>query len=323
MARPLRIEYEGALYHVTARGNERKKIYFSKTDYEKFLYYVAQAKKKFGIKIYSYVLMSNHYHLVIETPEANLCKTMQYINGSYTTYLNIKRRRSGHLFQGRYKAIIVDRDNYLLELSRYVHMNPVRAKIVEKPEEYVYSSYRTYITRKRDSIVSVQQVLEMISGEKGYAKQKYKKFVEAAIGRDPDDTHKEVYGGIILGNTSFIKETLGRIKEEILQKEEISHSRILRTGFDIEEIVNFISDFNNVKREEIIKNRNKELRKLAIYLIKINTGATNKQIGRFFQGVQPSAISKTYERIKRELDKNRKLRKKVKQHQSKLSHVEN
>ena len=85
----------------------------------------------------------------------------------------------------------------------------------------------------------------MISGEKGYAKQKYKKFVEAAIGRDPDDTHKEVYGGIILGNTSFIKETLERIKEEILQKEEISHSRILRTGYDIEEIVNFISDFNN------------------------------------------------------------------------------
>ncbi len=123
MARSLRIEYEDAVYHVTSRGNERKKIFFTKHDYKKFLDYMKKAKKKYGVMVHCYVLMSNHYHVVIETPKANLSKVMQYINGSYTTYINTKKKRSGHLFQGRYKAIVVDRDNYLLELSRYVHLD--------------------------------------------------------------------------------------------------------------------------------------------------------------------------------------------------------
>ncbi|MBI5409796.1 MAG: transposase [Nitrospirae bacterium] len=309
MARPLRIEYEGALYHITARGNERKNIFFSKTDYEKFLHYVAEAKKKFGIKLYAYVLMSNHYHLIVETPEANLSKTMQYINGSYTTYVNIKRRRSGHLFQGRYKAIIIDRDNYLLELSRYVHLNPVRAKIVPKPEEYLYSSYKTYISKNGNRIVNESQILEMISDEKGRSKQEYKRFVEAAIGRELDDPHKNVYGGIILGGTVFIKETLRAIKEKLLQKEEIAHSRKLKTGYGMEEIVDYITRLKNIRKEEIIKNKHKELRKLTIYFIKKNTGATNRQIGEYFEGIQASAVSKIVERISKELINNRKLRK--------------
>lgn len=100
MARPLRIEFEEAVYHVTARGNERKNIFFSNTDNRKFLEYLTEAKKKFKIIIHSYVLMSNHYHLILETPDANLSKAMHYINGSYTTYINEKRKRSGHLFQG-------------------------------------------------------------------------------------------------------------------------------------------------------------------------------------------------------------------------------
>ncbi len=121
--RPLRIEYEGALYHVTARGNEKRKIYFTKTDYEKFLQYIAEAEKRYGLLLHCYVLMTNHYHLVIETPMANLSKAMHCINGSYTTYINSKRKRSGHLFQGRYKAILVAKDNNLMELSRYIHLS--------------------------------------------------------------------------------------------------------------------------------------------------------------------------------------------------------
>jgi REP element-mobilizing transposase RayT len=323
MARPLRIEYEGALYHITARGNERKKIFFSETDHEKFLHYVAEAKKKYGIKLHCYVLMSNHYHLVVETPKANLSKTMQYINGSYTTYVNIKRRRSGHLFQGRYKAIIVDRDNYLLELSRYVHLNPVRAKIVQKPEEYLYSSYRAYISKKENCMVNESQILEMISGEKDQAKQGYKRFVDAAIGREPDDPHKDVYGGIILGGTAFIKETLKTIKEELLQKEEIAQSRKLKTGYGIEEIVDQIAKLNNISKEAIVRNNHKELRKQAIYFIKKNTGATNRQIGEYFKGIKASAVSKIVERINNEMINNRKLRKEFDKVDRKMSYVEN
>ncbi|GFO57618.1 hypothetical protein GMSM_46250 [Geomonas sp. Red276] len=124
MARALRIEYEGAFYHVTTRGNERKKIFFTARDYDKFKEYVFQAQQKFHFILHGYVLMTNHYHLLIETPEKNLQRVMHYINSSYSTYTNTKRDRSGHLFQGRYNAIIVDKDSYLLELSKYIHLNP-------------------------------------------------------------------------------------------------------------------------------------------------------------------------------------------------------
>ena len=155
MARPLRIEYEGALYHVTARGNERRRIYYSQSDYEKFKDYLKEAQEKYGYVLHCYVLMNNHYHLILETPEANLSRVMHYINGSYTNYINIKRKRSGHLFQGRYKAILIDRDRYLLELSRYVHLNPIRAAIAAKPEDYVHSSYRSFVTRSKEDIVEL------------------------------------------------------------------------------------------------------------------------------------------------------------------------
>lgn len=154
MTRPLRIEFEGAFYHVTSRGNERKKIFFTPRDYDKFKEYVAEAERKFGFILHGYVLMTNHYHLLIETPDKNLQKIMQYINSCYSTYTNVKRGRSGHLFQGRYKAIIVDKDSYLAELSKYIHLNPVRAKIVERPEDYWHSSYRAYAVDTDDPIIS-------------------------------------------------------------------------------------------------------------------------------------------------------------------------
>ena len=149
MARPLRIEYEGAFCHLTARGNERREIYFTKTDYGKFKEYLEGAQEKF---------------MIIETPNANIGKVMHYINGSYTNYINRKRNRSGHLFQGRYKAILIDQDSYLLELSRYIHLNPVKANIVEKPENYSYSSYRSYILNKRnDGVYRIGQIFNDLS----------------------------------------------------------------------------------------------------------------------------------------------------------------
>ncbi len=134
MARPLRIQYEHAVYHITGRGNERKKVFITKADYQRFKEYLHQTADRYGFILHAYVLMGNHYHLLGETPQANLSAVMHFLTGSYTTYFNRKRGRSGHLFQGRYKAILIDRDSYLLELSRYIHLNPVRAHLVERPE---------------------------------------------------------------------------------------------------------------------------------------------------------------------------------------------
>ncbi len=140
MARPLRIEYAGAFYHVTARGNDRKKIFFTQRDYARFKEYLSIARERFGSVLHAYVLMGNHYHLLLETPEGNLVQVMHYLNGSYTTYINVKRKRSGHLFKGRDNSIVIDKDSYLLTLSRYIHLTPVRAKIKERPADYPHSS---------------------------------------------------------------------------------------------------------------------------------------------------------------------------------------
>ncbi|MEA1933815.1 MAG: transposase, partial [Thermodesulfobacteriota bacterium] len=112
MARPLRIQYSGAFYHITSRGNERLDVFRSKADREKFLSYLATATERYHTRIHVYCLMSNHYHILLETPEGNLSQIMRHINGAYTTYFNTKRKRSGHLFQGRYKAVLVEADEY-------------------------------------------------------------------------------------------------------------------------------------------------------------------------------------------------------------------
>ncbi|RJQ48254.1 MAG: transposase [Nitrospiraceae bacterium] len=308
MARPLRIEYEGAVYHVTARGNERTKIYLSQSDYDKFLQYLADAKKKYNIVIHCYVLMGNHYHLIVETPDANLSKAMQYINGSYTTYLNIRRRRSGHLFQGRYKAIVVDTDNYLLELSRYIHLNPVRAVIVGKPEDYKHSSYKTYIAKSDSALITDHLVLGLMKHHKSNAKDEYRAFVEDAIGIELDNPVINIYGGMILGRAGFIRETLKTIKEEYYRREEVSHRKKLRAVCEIKDVLEAVSNYFSVMQKNAGKISFLEPRDIAIYLMKESTGATNREIGEAFGRLSYSAVSKVYQKMKIDMKRNRKMK---------------
>ncbi|MCA1734260.1 MAG: transposase, partial [Acidobacteria bacterium] len=142
MARPLRLEHEGALWHITSRGNERKNIYRSDADRRLFLSLLGEAVKRYRWILHEYMLMSNHYHLLIETPEKTLSRGMQWLNGEYARGFNKRHKRVGHLFHGRFKGQLVEKDSYLLELIRYVALNPVRAGIVARPEEYRWSSYR-------------------------------------------------------------------------------------------------------------------------------------------------------------------------------------
>ena len=321
MARPLRIEYEGALYHVTARGNERRKIYFTKGDYRKFLEYVAEAKERYGIQVHSYVLMSNHYHLIVETPEANLSKAMHDINGSYTTYINKKRERSGHLFQGRYKSIVVDKDSYLVELSRYIHLNPVRAGIVEKPEDYPYSSYRAYVTEENDEVISQELILGMMAGGTRTAKERYRAYVERAIGEELESPLKKVYGGMILGSSRFIKETLKNLRPEHLQKRETSHRMALRSTHRMEGIIDIVSKHFKVTKDEVIEKKNRELRKIAIYLIKKHTSTMNPEIGARFGGLSYSAIAKVVKRFEVQMRDDRGLRKRIEKIEQLMSNV--
>ena len=319
MARPLRIEYEGAVYHVTARGNDRGKIFFSKRDYEKFKEYITAAKEKYGLILHSYVLMTNHYHLIIETPETNLSKIMHYINSSYTTYTNIKRKRKGHLFQGRYKAILVDKDHYLLELSRYIHLNPVRANMAQNPGAYPYSSYKSYVTELAENIVSRDTILEMLTTRRKEALERYRNFVESALEEEIASPLQKVYGGMILGDEGFIRDTLARLESERVETPEVSHSKALRSPLSMEEIISSCCEYFGVAKEEIMRDKRNEARKVCVYLIKKHTCATNREIAELFGTLSYSAVAKISQNISKQMGVDKELKGRIKGVEVKIS----
>lgn len=311
MARPLRLEYEGAIYHITARGNERKKIFFSRRDYDKFKAYLVLAKERFGCIVHAYVLMGNHYHLILETPDKNFSRIMHYLNSSYTTYINTKRKRSRHLLQGRFKSIIVDEENYLLELSRYVHLNPLRAGMVEHPEEYRDSSYKHYVAGAADDVVTSRMILEMVSAKVSGAREKYRKFVESAIGADLENPLKKVYGGLILGSERFVRVTLDRLQDEQLADEEISCRRALQAGLSKQQLMRAVMRHFQLSPEELATHARGRERKFAIYLLKHYAGATSREVGELIKGMSGSAVAKTYQRFAKQVETDRTLQQEV------------
>ena len=213
MARPLRITFPGAFYHITSRGNEQKVVFKSKRDREKFLEYLESATQRYDALIHAYCMMDNHVHLLLETPSANLPQIMRHINGAYTTYFNIKRKRSGHLFQGRYKAILVEVDEYAKELSRYIHLNPVRAGMVDKPEAYQWSSYPYYIGKKKaPEWLHRAFVLGYFGEKESIAQKRYQRFVNALVGKEYESPLKDVVSSTLLGNVDFISYPYSCIK---------------------------------------------------------------------------------------------------------------
>lgn len=321
MARPLRIEYEGAVYHVMARGNDRGKIFFSKKDYLRFKKYLFDAREKYSFILHSYTLMTSHYHLIIETPEGNLSKIMHYLNSAYSTYLNIRKQRSGHLFQGRYKSILIDSDSYLLELSRYIHLNPVRAQMVEHPEDYPHSSYASFIGAG-DGLTEPSFVLSMFSAETSISKHKYKVFVESALGVTLESPLENVYGGVILGRPTFIKNTLGRIEEDLVARDETAHKKALRFQLRIDDVLSVVCEHYGVSRGIATTSDRNDLRKLNIYLMKKYTAASNRDIGEALGQMRVSAVSKAYQRMGSDVEKNLSLKQEIELLVEKMSRVE-
>ncbi|WMN60891.1 transposase [Pseudoalteromonas xiamenensis] len=186
MSRSLRLQSAWALYHVTSRGNERQTIYRSKDDFARFLAVLTSVCERFNWVIHSYCLMTNHYHLFVETPDANLAKGMRQLNGVYTQQVNRKYQRVGHLFQGRYKSILVDKDSYLLELCRYIVLNPVRAKsMVNSPVEWPWSSYQEAIgLRKSPDWLATDALLLLFAKSRKTTIKRYSDFVAQGVGID-------------------------------------------------------------------------------------------------------------------------------------------
>jgi putative transposase len=251
MARPLRIEYPEAVYHITSRGNEKKPVYKDDRDRDNFLTTLDKVNKRYNWLCHAYCLMDNHFHLLIETPDGNLSLGMRQLTGVYAQAFNKRHRRVGHLFQGRYKAILIQKDSHLLEVCRYVVLNPVRAHLVEDPGQWRWSSYGATAGREKlPACLTTGWVLGQFSSKRRKAEREYREYVHLGIGKA--SIWAGVRGQAILGEDDFVHrlaEYLGRHKDV----PEIPKSQRYATRPALEKIFNGSIVSDKPKRDRVIR----------------------------------------------------------------------
>lgn len=287
MVRPYRLHGENCFYHIMSRGNDRRKIFARYGDYIKFMEFLKTAKERYAFFLYAYCLMPNHFHLLLETQLPNISTIMHFINGSYTVYYNTRHQRHGHLFQGRYKSIVVEKDSYFLELSRYIHLNPLRAGVVRNPEDYIWSSYRGYLGKK-DAYIDRDQVQYYL----GMNWHQYRQFVLAGINKSEDPLRK-VYAGFLLGSVEFIKRKLQDIDTQHAG-EDIAHKKVLHDDeVRSQDVIRAVTNWYGVTLDEVRKSRKRpnKPKQVLVYLLRKYTGYSNKTIGDIV-AMRHSAVSK-------------------------------
>jgi len=265
MARPLRIEYEGAVYHVTSRGNAGAKIFLDDVDRSRFLEILKDVVARFGWICHAYCLMGNHYHLLIETPDANLSRGMQHLNGVYTQWFNRRHSRYGHLVQGRFKSILVEKESYLLELARYVVLNPVRAKIVRSARDWPWSSYRaTAGQADLPEFLTVDWLLSQFGEVRREAVRSYCHFVSQGKGID---VWEELTGGILMGDDAFV-ESLKPLLKDVEANREIRREERLALRPTLQELFTDVTDkaTRNARIHEAVRTHHYKLKEVGDHL---------------------------------------------------------
>ena len=240
MARPLRIEFAGALYHVTSRGDRQENIYESDTDRNNFLRILEEVCKQYNWSVHSYCLMSNHYHLLVETPDGNLSKGMRQLNGVFTQRYNRNNNKVGHVFQGRFKGILVDGDAYLMELARYIVLNPVRAQMVRSARDWKWSSYRATVGAVPcPEWLDREWLLSSFAMRQSAAIEKFKCFV--ADGKNQPSPWDDLKNQIFLGDEQFVERMLDHVEKD-RHLQDVPKAQRRRKGKSIK---NYIRDAEN------------------------------------------------------------------------------
>jgi REP element-mobilizing transposase RayT len=313
MARAWRIEFEGSLYHVLSRGNEKRDIFFGDDDRRLFLDTLGEMAQRFEIDVFVYVLMDNHYHLLLCTPRANLSRAMQWLGVTYTNRFNARHSRSGHLFQGRFKNMLVQNDAYLLQLSYYIHRNPLRAKMVERLADYRWSSYRAYAYgQQAPEWLDTERILSQLVN----AKDRHKAYRENTqkYAREEGRLWEDLRHGFILGEKRFVSEIKKRFLPEIAHR-EIPQQRWLTKEVDLNQIISkaaaFLGcDVEEFRRSARVSSRCVFDRDLLLYAIWQLGARTNSQIGEIF-GLSGSAVSKRVAVLKSKAADDKLIREKL------------
>ncbi len=305
MARQWRIEYKGAIYHILSRGNQKQAIFKDDKDREAFIDVIKEAVKRFSIEVYAYVLMGNHYHLMLKTQDPNLSKTMQWIGTAYTRRYHLRHKECGHLFQGRFKSVIVEDETYLLRLSYYIHRNPLRAGMVSRLIDYRWSSYAAYAyqnhQQRKPGWLNTDFILSKFN-----SKDRCRSYRMAAQDYSDETVQiwEEVKHGLIFGSDQFVDKIRSTFLKASPDAELPQHNR-LRGEVRWDEFilrVNSILNYDVIKHKitkhsDAVKKRN---RNMVIYALKMNTTLSNPAIGRKF-GVSYSAISKIVSAFREQL----------------------
>lgn len=310
MVRPLRIQYPGAFYHVTCRGNERRRIFLDDDDRYRFLKFLDESLTIYQVRLYAYVMMGNHFHLVVQTLRANLSEFMRRFNICYTGWFNYHHGTCGHLYQGRYKAFLVDADSYLLELSRYVHLNPVRVGKYRKlscheqmqyVEQYWWSSLPGYLNKRKSvEFVVYDMVLSVVGDQRGY-----RRFLLDGLRSGVKDPFKNVQYRMVLGGDDFVSrvrsEYLGNgslseqpvyreMVSEVIASDKVLASVIRALGVDIDRV--------RVRLGSSIE------RGIIAELLYRYSGITQREIGQLLGGVGYTTVSMMRRHLSEEMKKN-------------------
>lgn len=323
MVRPLRIEYPNAWYHVTCRGNQRMLIFTDDQDRCKFLDSLIESLETFQVELHCYAIMKNHFHFLLRTPEANLGRFMHRFNTAYITYYNLRHQRSGHLYQGRYKAILIEADRYLLTLSRYIHLNPVKIKeydwlcIEEKAKElnqYRWSSLHGYMKlRGRNDFIDHKMVLGYMGGDTKKGRARYRGYVLRGLSPDLKNPLRETRANAILGSDSFTEWVNENILSDIsLPPRDFTHLKGIKNVIPVKRIANIVAQEYGVESDNLIKSRSiyREPRQVMLEICyRLNYRKMSlRKMGDEVGGISGERITQVHKLLREKVAKDRKLR---------------
>lgn len=327
MVRPLRIQYPGAVYHVTCRGNERRNIFQDDDDRKKFLRILSQSLNIYDVKLHAYVLMDNHFHLLVETPLGNLSEFMRHFNITYTSAFNRRHSRVGHLYQGRYKSILVEKETYFSVLSRYIHLNPIRVRNLEKGNanekleqllRYPWSSLPGYLDkRNREEMINYALALSDYGGDTEKGRNAYREQIIADIDEGLD-VKDDIFGQSVLGGGEFINWVKETFVEEIEPREQPSAGEIKR--YQQKEMILALIEEETGSNLESLKKEKGYLRRLTMDLLYRHGGLKGPEIGVLFS-IDYSAVSQERKRLREGVAKDAKLKELLQWLEKKLSTV--
>jgi putative transposase len=317
MARPLRIQFENAYYHITCRGNARQNIFSSDTDRSAFLDLLGRSSDIYGAEILAYVLMSNHFHLLVKTPRGNLQEFMRHFNISYTGWYNRRHRRSGHLYQGRYHSFLIDADNYLKEVSRYIHLNPVKVKKTRDLDTaskrkalvaYSWSSYPGYRTPdKRRSYLRTEEILAYFGGDTVLGRRGYARYVEHGVSASLDNPLELGKGHGVVGDADYVEAIRGRYLSGA-DTREIPAARHAAVRKDPGRIIEAVCTVTGASREVLLrKGFRGASRGLLMDLLYRYGALSQREIGALM-GVDYSAVSVSRKRFEHRMQGDRNVR---------------